>query len=300
MNYFKKSLLIICFILVNKHCLIGQTYPIPGAIQQPAWVFPLFFEDAIGQKDTIYLGYDGGITLSYHCYDESLFNEQFIFWDTSLFSSAACITSLGNDSITSVDVSSFTNKIFGIYVFKAHYPLTIRFDTSVLNADSLPLPDQSPLPKAEVLFDYYYFPNVLNVPNCTWGAPVLLTDTCLNGCCFADSIVFTAQGGGQGPYDTFFDITFRSWTGQVVGIDESGKKETDYLFPNPARSFGKITINSSEIYSSGILKGTDGKIIEMLEIINNQFWLKSNLTGLYFLEVTDRNGNFKIFKLVFN
>jgi len=33
-------------------------YQIPGAQQQPAWVFPMYFEDGFGYRDTVYLGYD--------------------------------------------------------------------------------------------------------------------------------------------------------------------------------------------------------------------------------------------------
>lgn len=36
----------------------AQTYTVPGAQQQPAWVFPLWFEDGSGAKDTLYFCYD--------------------------------------------------------------------------------------------------------------------------------------------------------------------------------------------------------------------------------------------------
>ncbi|MEN9521788.1 MAG: hypothetical protein RL065_165, partial [Bacteroidota bacterium] len=36
----------------------AQTYTIPNASKQPAWVFPLWFENGDGQKDTVYIGYD--------------------------------------------------------------------------------------------------------------------------------------------------------------------------------------------------------------------------------------------------
>ena len=33
-------------------------YQIPWAQQQPKFVFPIYFEDGTGEKDTLYLGYD--------------------------------------------------------------------------------------------------------------------------------------------------------------------------------------------------------------------------------------------------
>ena len=55
MKIFLLSLLVLLALVKNT---VAQTYTIPWAQQQPAWVFPLWFEDASGAKDTLYLCYD--------------------------------------------------------------------------------------------------------------------------------------------------------------------------------------------------------------------------------------------------
>ena len=51
----KKSIVVILFSFFSFE-VDAQTYPIPGAAQQRAWVFPFFIEDAHGNKDTVYIG----------------------------------------------------------------------------------------------------------------------------------------------------------------------------------------------------------------------------------------------------
>ncbi|MFN0276654.1 MAG: hypothetical protein ACKVPJ_12985 [Chitinophagales bacterium] len=53
-----KKHLLLGLLLIKILSLNAQTYTIPGATEQPAWVFPLWFEDALGNKDTLYFGYD--------------------------------------------------------------------------------------------------------------------------------------------------------------------------------------------------------------------------------------------------
>jgi hypothetical protein len=48
------TLLLVVLAVVSK----AQVYTIPWAQVQPDWVFPLWFENGDGQKDTIYIGYD--------------------------------------------------------------------------------------------------------------------------------------------------------------------------------------------------------------------------------------------------
>ena len=55
MKIFLLSLLLLLAMVKNT---VAQTYTIPWAQQQPAWVFPLWFEDASGAKDTLYVCYD--------------------------------------------------------------------------------------------------------------------------------------------------------------------------------------------------------------------------------------------------
>ena len=298
MKLFKKWFLIICMILIRFDCVIGQTYPIPGAIQQPAWVFPVFIEDAIGQKDTLYFGYDGTNATQYHCWDDSLFNESLNYIDLmDTIPMQPFICYFAPDSMSQVDVNNFSlSQTYIIYFNAAYYPVKFKWDKQLLYHDSIPFPDQSPLPKAEILVDWFYFPNSPDSFNCFSG-PILITDTCSIACCKSDSMIFNSSTGLTGPYGTQFTFTFRSWTGQIVGINELEEKKTEFIFPNPASNFEKVTINSSEMYSYGILKSIDGKIIETYEIINNQLSLKSYSAGIYFLDVWDGISNSKVFKI---
>ncbi|MBL0340617.1 MAG: hypothetical protein IPP71_06685 [Bacteroidetes bacterium] len=68
---FQLCIFIIANILLGKTSF-SQTYLIPGALQQPSWVFPIFIEDAIGQKDTVFIGYDGTYGEIFTCYDEGV------------------------------------------------------------------------------------------------------------------------------------------------------------------------------------------------------------------------------------
>ncbi|MEY2830053.1 MAG: hypothetical protein RIQ33_1911 [Bacteroidota bacterium] len=54
-----KTVIFIIFIMLLHLFGFSQAthYSIPNAPQQPKWVMPLWFEDAIGQRDTIYFCY---------------------------------------------------------------------------------------------------------------------------------------------------------------------------------------------------------------------------------------------------
>lgn len=59
---------------------------IPGILQQPQWAMPFFFEDANGEKDTVWIGYDPNAKHLPSDAD-SLF-ERFNFNDSTLFQAA--------------------------------------------------------------------------------------------------------------------------------------------------------------------------------------------------------------------
>ena len=76
-----KRLVFIFFILIA-YCSSAQ-YTIPWAQQQPAWIFPIYFEEGTGLKDTIYLGYDPAAKPILGI--DTLFGEGFQVVDTSTF-----------------------------------------------------------------------------------------------------------------------------------------------------------------------------------------------------------------------
>ena len=73
---------ILFFLLTQYNYLFSQnTYSISWASTQAKWIFPIFFEDAIGQKDTLYFGYDSR-TLSFPGQQDFRFGEQGFAVDT--------------------------------------------------------------------------------------------------------------------------------------------------------------------------------------------------------------------------
>lgn len=141
----KKLFYLLCF-LVGVKFTSAQTYTVPGAQVQPAWVFPLWFEDGSGAKDTLYFCYD---SLSDNLYPsgDTIYGEKIIFKDTSKFW-VGIWAYPAIDSTASVFVSNYvaTNLIFN----KGHYPLKMKWDDTLLYSSSLPYPDLSPLPRARI------------------------------------------------------------------------------------------------------------------------------------------------------
>jgi len=127
----------------------GQpVYSIPWAVQQPQWVFPIWFEDATGAKDTIYFGIDAtsaNITdLGYRHYsvDTSVFHVYSIFgWlDT-------CKVLIGDYSIGGQILSTS----------HVQYPLILRWDKSLLFIEPNPswyFDNNSRLESTYIFFNY--------------------------------------------------------------------------------------------------------------------------------------------------
>src|SRR5215813_543800 len=75
-----------CLSLVSFNSLKAQTYSVPGAQQQPAWVFPMWFENGDGQKDTLYFCYDPqSQSDGYNNDSDSLMGERIIHVDKTKF-----------------------------------------------------------------------------------------------------------------------------------------------------------------------------------------------------------------------
>ncbi|HET8962356.1 MAG TPA: hypothetical protein VFM99_00545, partial [Chitinophagales bacterium] len=143
-----KSFILPFFLLFTIQILHAQTYSIPGATVQPAWVFPLWFEDALGNKDTLYFGYDPEGQNFDWPQSDSVFGEELENIDTSKFNSywesgfalpAALKIIVWND-LQFVSVISF---------YKTWYPpLTLRWDKNLFYSDVLPFPENEGAPRA--------------------------------------------------------------------------------------------------------------------------------------------------------
>ena len=132
----------------------GETYSIPWATQQPAWVFPLWFEDGSRQKDTVYLGYDPSANRMFGASD-TVFGE---YWHSTPDSAFFVLLNSKNteDSISKVHISNWPaannhHLYTEIHVRNAIWPLKIEWDVELLNADTLPVSDTL-IPKIFVEF----------------------------------------------------------------------------------------------------------------------------------------------------
>jgi Secretion system C-terminal sorting domain len=279
--------------------LIAQPYLIPGAMQQPAWVFPIFLEDAIGQKDTVYICYDGAFSNNFGCFDEGLFNEVMTYnyvFDSTKFVAFTCLDSGvgGHDSIGRIEVTNFKSvNDFALYVRNAYYPLLIKWDSSVLWYDSVPFPPNSPnLPNAEVLLDWFWGTNIPNDINCL-SSGILITDTCNFICCTPDSMVFNDSGGWPGPISSLFAFTFRPWSGIVVGNSELNFVNDELtIYPNPFSTEINIHVNFNsknqlEFELFDIHGKSKFRTVLKLENSNNEYGLniKHLENGVYFSRI---------------
>jgi hypothetical protein len=65
--------------LISKISNPQTIYTIPWAIQQPKFVFPIFIEDGVGNRDTLYLRYDPNA--SQNSFDTA--DQKFVFFPTA-------------------------------------------------------------------------------------------------------------------------------------------------------------------------------------------------------------------------
>ncbi|MBL0073337.1 MAG: T9SS type A sorting domain-containing protein [Bacteroidetes bacterium] len=270
----------------------GQQYPIPGATQQATWVFPIFFEEASGKKDTIYLGYDGTYANNFGCFDDGYFNEQNVYhfaFDTN-YIVFPCLESYigGHDSISKVNILSDLSILFTVFVNNAKYPLKIKWDSTLLWSDSIPFPSVNGFPKAEVLLDWYFGTNLPNVVSC-YFSNILITDSCNYYCCAADSMVFFDTDNSPEPINSYFTIRFRPWSGLIIGEDEIIYNTILQVIPNIVLENTEVRIKSSIEISAVKIFNLQGILQFEKEIFENKIPIQNLVSGSYFIECFKRN-----------
>ena len=150
--------------------LAAQTYTIPFAEKQPAWVFQLWFTNGDGQKDTFYLAYDLEASSAT---EDSLFGEYPSSSDESLFY-------VETDFKWKVIATDKLTYAIGISISNIVYPFTIAYDSKVLYSDSLPGPPSGLVPKVWASFVGSGF--IEDCPTIDFdGFSVALTDTIIDG-----------------------------------------------------------------------------------------------------------------------
>ena len=270
----KKIIVVILFSFFSFE-VEAQTYPIPGATQQPAWVFPFFIEDAHGNKDTVYIGYDSQSSQCFCPGDDSVFGERWFELGVDNFHGFT-YESISIDSGVKVNILPDLGPndfYFLIGAWNAYYPIKFSWDVSLLRSDSIPFPDQDPLPRAQINLEWYLGANTLHTATCG-SNPIVITDTAQASCfCqYRDSIVI---------YNFFNDtsrvymnvlIQVTQWSGMnLVGVKEINKPNKTNIYPIPANDY--LTVNNFQskfryeiidskafIIKSGNVSTSDAKI----------------------------------------
>ncbi|MBI1193890.1 MAG: hypothetical protein GC205_12085 [Bacteroidetes bacterium] len=118
---------VLVLTLINTS-VFGQTYTIPFAEKQPAWVFPLWFTKGDGQKDTVYLTFDQDASSAT---EDSLYGEYPIEPGDSEFD----VRFGPNWKVFATDVLTYG---FILSLSNIVYPFFISYDSKLLYSDSLP------------------------------------------------------------------------------------------------------------------------------------------------------------------
>ena len=233
MKSIKWALVFFCFISIQTISL--STYSqdtIPGAQEQPAWVFPIYFEEGGGQKDTIYLGYDPNAEDLGAGGNDTIYGERRFKMDTSKFN--VCWSGCDGWNDTIIKVIVLNDKIdngFGIGFHKGKTPFTMRWDPLLFYSDSLPFPDLDPAPRVRGELSCSDFnPEYNNCPN---NNHIVLTDT-FPPYAYLREDTFYYDGDTNTYISTSFTIWIVPWDDPFLSIENhKADKEFFSIYPNP-------------------------------------------------------------------
>ncbi|MDD2564074.1 MAG: T9SS type A sorting domain-containing protein [Salinivirgaceae bacterium] len=315
-------LLLASGLLLISHNLLSQKY------QEPQWEMPLCFEDATGQRDTIWIGYDPSAEVGLWVIDPQ-FDEGWKWIDTTQFNVYLTYQGfyssqeLHMDSVIKRDISSWTKILDSrVHFTKGQLPVVMKWDENLLNSDQLsayyrPIP---PRPRARI--DLFSLTGLYGVIPCQEGGnhavdvyPEVICSGYIpqNGellfpcfCWQQDSLVFDNTYGGTRTYlEEYFehntlDISIaRHDYDFFAEIEESAQLEYS-IYPNPTVNYTTIVNKKGSLLtlmlydSRGALvlsqTNSDNDIILNLESLNR---------GIYILNIVDgeQAKNYKIIKL---
>jgi len=262
---------------------------------------PLYFEDATGAKDTVFIGYDPTASYLGHNID-TVFDEGWQKVDTSQFNvflwlypsySPVGEYIITSDSIRKKDISSWPLPYADIGFIKGKMPLILKWEDSLLNSPFLHFPDISPRPKARI--DFYCSSGEPPYFNCPIEhEPLSLTNYPTSDLLYpiSDSLVF-AGSGNYSPNKAIGNITAIVVPHDYHPTNSTNIKEYDDIdvYPNPFVDIINIsnpTIDKLEI----ILSNSLGQIVLKTNIHNSlsKIDLKSIKDGIYIIKLTSRKG----------
>jgi len=289
----KTQILIVLFFLHG--ALFCQT--------TPQWLFPIWFEDANGDRDTLYIGYDPSAELIPGLFDEEF--ENYIWIDTSRFNvltyrdaTFSPTTGLWHaDSSKKTEVHS--SYYFGIYInfIKGQMPITMHWDSSLFYSNNLPYPDIFPYPNGVAqIYCAAGEPGYVNCPSAFDDDPLTMTDSISVYYEFPISSPHLFDGSGVPPYNypsvlESFIIDFRPY--EIYNSITNNNLVSIKAYPNPFTNY--INLLSNEIISSVNVRNVLGSPIKAFYAINsNSFTLQTQdlEKGIYYIEVVAHKSTF--------
>jgi hypothetical protein len=286
--------LITCIVFKN----IAQTYQIPGATKQPAWVFPFWIEDGSGQIDTLYFGYDPDSKWEFGGSD-TIFGEYQDVKPDSVFYAGL---NEWNNLISKVNISPWfvtanhANYFTYIYLRNGKWPITIKYDVSLFYSDALPISGNF-YPKAygEVWCDDRWpnsdyncelqVPSFFMTDSMDWHFPEFRVRP--------DSIYLTGNNELTSPNMLFY-IDFKDFTQFWTGVRQLDQNKADFsVYPNPANDILKIIPSFSENFNV-ICSDLLGKQMLRIDNLSNENLIEiSHLPkGVYLLRLESDQGIF--------
>ncbi len=287
------------FLLLCSRCTFQASaqYEIPNAQQQPAWVFPIYFEDASGSRDTVYYAFDteANDEEGWPLYADTSFGEMYMPMDSIGFSAILGVNPwwVDVDSVLKVIVEANINGLT-LTLVNCRLPVSMTWDSQLFYSDSLPFSNQGLLPKLEVvLWPSSLNSEGLNGETCGFTEPVILSDTSAfyAVCTYTDSISFDSWWECSGcVFNGDFDLTFRQWTGGWVDIPEIEVIPKFLVYPNPITSNLNIETNFSEIYKIQIVDSQGRLVLESTSSgLGSVLAIESLVDGVYTIVLTSEN-----------
>jgi hypothetical protein len=287
-----KQLLILLLLLISN---------ILPAQRDPQWLMPLYFQDANGDRDTVYFGYDPEASIYSSDADEFL-GEEWIEIDTSQFNiylwsypnTPGGIIYLHTKTVRKKDIRcSFIGTYIGFC--KGKLPVTMKWVDSLLYAPSCPYPDLSPRPRARIDLTCEQYDGGYNSCNEADGPPLTLTD--YPAAEFYDPIMDSMIFDGSGlypPSEVIFSTTLKlvPHNHLYVSLNHQGK-ESLKIFPVPFTEQLTIKGIPGGSISIKVLSATGNTLYSIqaneLEITINLADFKK---GFYIIMIQSESGNF--------
>ncbi len=294
MHDMKSTLALIIFTLSCK-IAISQIYLVPGAQIQPSWVFPLWFEDGSGAKDTLFFCFDPNAQTGPPL--DTLYGEKRTAMDTSKFNVYFDCTFTSDFQVLKVSVKDASDLYKPVCVWHAYMPLTIKWDKNLFYSDSIPFTDQDPAPRAKGGF-YFDAPTISLYPAPNCYGPILMTDSVIMANCYAsDSIIlgegFSIMSFEIGPWDGL------EWLGST--LNDHNENVALKIFPNLIISQFEIVNEESFKYLYKIIN-MSGELISYGNILphsTTKISVQNWSDGLYLIYTINQiNGRTHSFKLI--